>query len=450
MPLVQAPQPLGPFPTQNEGIFSFPFGLIFDKAIWDPTKLVIQLQADTFPSFGSPNLINVYSNGAGIVNYQQGPLGQSIDIQLPRRQMNTATTWYWQIRIVNYGYAGGYASNWVQGSPLVVQPDQSVAIANTLQSSIADKYAYSQAANSSNTYTLLAVLGRIFDQLLLETAYSQGDLILNQARDQGIQNNFAALVQLTQTATEPNASFRWKVYQLFKAFVNYPGVVSGILQVVEAFVGEPPLVLDATNTVGWILGINAIKAPGYVLPVPTIKLYSRLDKGFNWTLNVYNSWNLTYDQNVLENYVNLIKPAHTHAIFKFISAKHASIRLNTSADWNSGTLTNMTVNSAGGFTLAGGQTSGNGVFSFQLPWTPSSWDVLNLTQIVQSSNQTITYQIQSSATGSGYSAYETIANGATPSSTPLASYINLKVSMATTNASTQPILNSAELNLVHL
>lgn len=451
MPLVNSPVCLGPFPSTTDGVWSFPYGLTFDRAIWDPTTLVIQFQADTFPTFGSPNLINVYSNGSGVVNYQQGPIGQSIDIQLPRRQMSTATTWYWQIRIVNYGYAGGYSSNWVQGTPLVVQPDQSVAIANTLQSLIPDKYAYSQAANSSNTYTMMAILGRIFDQLLLENTYSQGDLILNQARDQGIQNNFASLLQLTQSSTEPNASFRWKVYQLFKAFVDYPGVVQGILQSVQAFTAEPPVIYDGTNTIGWILGINAIQAPGYTLPVPPIILYSTLSKGFNWTLNIWNSWSLSYDQNVLQNYVNLIKPAHTYTQFIYPTTHHASIRLNTAADWNSGTLTNMTVNQSGGFTLGSGQTAGNGVWKFSLPWTPVSWDVLNLSQLIQSSNQTITYQLSSSPTGAGgsYSGYETVQNGSIPISTPLAQFLQIKISMTTTNSSIQPILSLCEQAFLH-
>ena len=449
MPLVNPLVPLGPFPTTTDGTFSFPFGLTFDRAIWDPSTLVIQFQADTFPTFGSPNLINVYSNGSGIANYQNGPIGKSIDVNLPRRQLNTTTTWYWQVRIVNYGYAGGYSSNWIQGPPLVVQPDQSVAIANTLQSLIPDRYSYSQAANSGNLYTLLAVLGRVFDQLLLENTYSQGDLVLNQARDSGILDNFASLLQLTQSSTEPNASFRWKVYQLFKAFVDYPGVVSGILQTVQAFTAEPPVIYDGTNTIGWILGINAIQAPGYTLPVPPIILYSTLSKGFNWTLNIWNSWSLPYDQNVLENYVNLIKPAHTFTQFIYPSTHHASIRLNTTADWNSGTLTNMTVNQSGGFTLGGGQTAGNGVFNFSLPWTPVSWDVLNLSQVVQSSNQTITYQIQSSANGVAYSGYETVTVGNTPVSTPLNPFLQIKISMTTTNSAIQPILVSAEQNFLH-
>jgi hypothetical protein len=333
-----------------------------------------------------------------------------------------------------------------------VPPDQSIAVANTMFADIADRFSYSKEANSSNVYRALEILGRVFDQLLLETGYSQRDLILDQARDQGIQKNFAPLVGLAQTATEPNVSYRWKVHQLFKTFVDDPGVVQGILQAVETFVGEPPTILDATNTIGWILPINFIKAPGFPLVQPTIKLFSLLNKGFNWTLEIFNSWSLPYDQNVLENYVNLIKPAHTNTIFAFPPQKHAQIRLNTAADWNSCVLMNMLVNQSGGLTLGVGQVAGNALTPvFAMPWTLSGWDLLQGSQVVQSANQTVTYQIRSaSAVGGPFSGFETVPFGQTPISTPLNSFVQMKILMTTTSASIQPVVSEMDMNLIHL
>jgi hypothetical protein len=433
-------------------VFAFPFALVFDKAILDPQTLRYELQIDSTPTFGSLNLIDVFSNSKNIINYQNGPLGKAIEVQLPGRQSNAATTWYWRMRINGYGYAGNYTSPWSQTNTLIVPANQTLGQATALFAGIADQYAYSKTANSSNIYKIMDMIARELDLLLLESTYSQRDLTLAQARDAGLSANFGTLTGLTAVATEPAVSYRWKVNQLFNAFLTVPGVLAGITQVVEAFVGEPPLILDATNTVGWILGINKIKAPAYPAVQPTIKLYSRFDKGFNWTLQIFNSWGLSYDSTVLEDYVNQIKPAHTNTVFKYSTTKHAQLRMNTAADWSSWTLTNMVVNQSGALTLAPGQASGTATSPvFQLPFTPTAWGVVGMSRVIQSSNQTIVYQIQSSTTGSGgsFSGYETVSNGGTPASTPLRSFVQQQITMSTTNANIQPILTELDQDINH-
>lgn len=450
MPLVQTPVTIGAYPsTTVDGIWIFPWALTFDKAIWDPQTLRYELQVDTFPTFSSPNLIDVFSNSATITNYQNGPLGKAVELLLPRRQTGINSTWYWRMRINGLGYAGQYVSNWSQTNQLIVPQNQSLSQAQLLFNDIADQFAYSKGTNSSNLYKILAMIGREFDSALLENAYSQRDLLLDQARDTGIANNFGTLTQLAQVATEPAVSFRWKVRQLFKSFLDVPGVLQGILQVVEAFVGEPPTILDDTNTVGWILPINFIKAPGFPKLQPTIKLFSSANKGFDWTLIVFNSWNLSYDPNVLENYVNLIKPAHTKTTFLFPANKHAQIRYNTTADWASTALSNLTTNQSQGLTLSPAQTSGTSTTPvLALPWTLSGWSTLELDQTL--SGGTTTVQIQSAPAAAGpFSGYETVPLGSSPSSTPLNSFVQLKVTITTSNASNQPIINSLQLNLIH-
>src|SRR5665213_347074 len=452
MPIVSCPTTLGAYPSTNIGVFTFPFALVFDPSILDPQTLRYELQVDTVPTFASPNLIDVFNNSLGIVNYQNGPLGKAIEIQLPGRQSNAITTWYWRVRINGYGYAGQYISVWSQTNTLIIPANQTLGQATQLFAGIADQYSYSKTVNSSNVYKILNMIAREIDSLLLENTYSQQDLILAQGRDAGLSANFGTLTGLTAVATEPVVSYRWKVNQLFNAFLKVPGVLAGITQVVTAFVGEPPTIFDSTNTIGWILGINKIKAPAYPLIQPTIKLYSSFNRGFNWTLEIFNSWSLPYDPNVLEDYVNQIKPAHTYTTFEFSTQKHAQLRMNNTADWSSWALTNLVVNASGALTLGPGQTSGTATSSvFPLPFTLSGWGTVFMTQVVQSSNQTVTYSVQSSASGSGgMSGYETVPLGGTPASTPLNSFAQMQIQMATNNASIQPTLASLTQAFLHL
>lgn len=448
MPTVQTPVALAAYPSDMEGVWSFPWGLVFDKAILDPQTLRFQLQVDTFPTFSSKNLIDVYSNSATIVSFSNGPLGKAIALQLPKRQTGVTSTWYWRMRINGYGYAGTYVSDWSLPAILIVPQDQTISQASALFADLADAFSYSKEANSSNIYKIFEMIGRELDSTLLEANYTQRDLSLEQSRDSANQNNFSDLVELSQVATEPNSSFRWKTRELFKSFLDDPGVITGIKRVVEAFVGEPPGVLDVTNTIGWILPINFIKSPSHPEVQPTIILFSATSKGFKWTLQIFNSWNLTFDKSVLESYVNRIKPAHTKVIFNYPTERHAQIRLNTVADWTSCVLTNLTTNSAGGLTLVGGQASGTAVTPvFNVP-NLNIWDVLELDQ--STVGQTIKIELRSCATQSGvYSSYETLAVGAAPISTPLQPFIQLQITISTSILANQPILNALRLNMLH-
>lgn len=445
MPHVTVPITLPAYPSSSDGVWIFPWGLVFDKAIHDPATLRFQLQIDTFPTFASPNLIDVSSNSANIVSFQNGPIGKAIEVLLPKRT-TPVTTWYWRMRINGYGYAGGYVSDWSQTNSLAVPSNQSLTKADDLFALIADSNVYMKTAKSSNVYKLFAMLGREFDDLTQETNNTQSDLSLENSRDTALQNNFGDLVELAKITTEPNVAYRWKVRELFKAFINTPGVVTGILRSVEAFVCEPPTILDSSNTAGWILPVNYIKAPTAPQLQPIIVLYSTIHKGFNWTLQIWNSWNLSYDQTVLESYVNRIKPAHTRTTFSYPTQRHAQIRLNTAADWNACVLSNLGTDSSGALTITSG-TSGTATTPVFLIENASAWDTLELEHIT--AGQTVVVELRTSPDNSTFSTYETLLLGQSPTTSPLNKYIQLRVSLSTTTAANKPIVSALRLNLQH-
>lgn len=445
MPRVTPPIPLTAYPSSTEGVWVFPWALAFDPSIHDPADLRYQVQIDTFPTFASNNLIDVSNNSATIINFQNGPLGKAVEVQLPKRQTGLTATWYWRVRYNGYGYAGGYSSDWSETRQLTVPEDQTLAIASTMFDDIADSNSYSKEANSSNLYKLMQMLGREFDQLLLENSYTERDLSIDQGRDAGNDNNFSRLVQLSKITTEPNVSHRWKTRELFKSFLSSAGSVTGIKRVVKAFVGEEPTILDATTTVGWILPYHYIKDPDHPELTPIITLYSAASRGFQWTLQVWNSWNLSYDQSVLENYVNGIKPAHTKTIFSYQAQRHVQLQLNSAADWNAGTLVNLGPNASGGLTITSG-TSGTATTPVFRISGLNAWSDLQLDRVL--AGQTLTVELRSSPDGSaGFSSYETVLQGQEPVTTPLQDYIQLRISLSTSNAANKPILNSLQLNM---
>lgn len=450
MPKISSPIALSAFPSTTDGVWSFPCALVFDKAVHDVTTLRLEYLIDTFPTFTSPNAKDLFSDGAGIVAFNNGPLGKSIDVKLPNRSMNGDQTWYWKVRVNGYGYAGSYISDWTNVNSFVVPVNPTRDIATSLWNDVADNFAYSKEANSSNFYKILNMIARELDAALLENKYTQRDLSLEMSRDTGLQNNFGTMTALQTVSTEPSVSYRWKVRELFKAFIQFPGTITGIKRVVKAFVGEDPLVLDETNVQGWILPINMIFDPNHptVLNPPPIILYSTLDKGFFWKLYIWNSWNLTFDTSVLENYVNLIKPAHTKTTFIYQTQRHAQIRFNTAADWNSCVLTNLVPNASGGLTLVDPQLTGTAVTPIIHIKNMSSWDTLDV--LKDQVGQSIVFQLRTSPDGVGsFTPYETLTVGQAPINTIIQDYIQLQVTITTTNSAIKPVVNYMALNTLH-
>lgn len=449
MPKVNAPESTPAYPSSQEGVWNFPWGTIFDKAILDPTILRFELQIDELQTFSSPALIDVFSNSANIVAYANGPLGKAISVMMPKRQAGLDQTWYWRLRINGSGgYAGDYISDWSQVQTLDIPSDVSLIKAQALFADIADAFSYSKAANSSNLYKIMGMIGRELDQLNLENEYSVRDLSIDDARDTGIANNFANLIQLQQVASEPNASYRWKTRELFRTFLNHPGVIIGIDEVVEAFVGEPPDILEVSSQLGWVLPFYFIKAPGHPEIKPIIVLYSLNNKGFNWTLTIWNSWNLTFDNKVLEDYVNRIKPAHTKVTFVYPTQRHFQFRFNQAVDWNAFTLVNLQTNQSGGLTLIPGQTSGTATSPVFHVANSSAWDIPELDQDLV--GQTITVQMRTSPNGvGGFTAYFPLSLGIIPANPPIQDYIQFQITITTTNVNNRPVLNAMRFNMQH-
>ncbi len=447
MPKVSAVTTMTAYPSTAEGVWVFPFALTFDPAIHAPSDLRFQVQIDTAQTFSTPNAIEVFSNSATLVSFQSGPLGKAVEVRLSKRQLATATTWYWRIRINGYGYAGQYISDWSTVNSFTVSQDRSIEQATEMFDNIADNVAFSKTANSSNIYKIFSMLGREFDQLLLETANSQSDLSIDTVRDAALSNNFSQLIALAKVTSEPNASHRWKTREIFKSFLNSAGTITGIRRVVKAFVGEDPVVYDATNTVGWILPNHYIKDPNHPELQPIIVLYSSLSKGFNWSLYIWNSWGLSYDTKTLENYVNKIKPAHTNTTFTYPTQKHIQLRFNQTTDWTACALTNTTTTATGGVTLSGSNTSGTIVTPAIRISNLSAWDTFEIDW--NSSGGAVQFEVRTSPDDATYTAYEVVSLGNPPASTTIQAYVQWRITLTRSSGSApNPIIDALRFNML--
>jgi hypothetical protein len=443
MPEVQAPRSLGAVPSETqEGVIVFPFGLVFDRAILDPSTLNFDIQIDTAPTFSSVNAIKLTrtSSDARLRAFQNGQIGRAFEVQLPGRSAN-AVAWYWHVRI----NSGTFLSDWTPTRTFTVPAVQSLNQTQEIFDRLADENAYSKEANSSNVYKKLLQFGREMDLLLLEKDRTETDLVLDTARDTALTNNFAELISLERVASEEAAHHRWKTTNIWDAFVNLPGTEQGMQNVVKAFVAECPVVLDLTATEGWIVDQNLIKVPTRPDLEPIIVVFAQPQKGNSWVLNVFNSWDLTFDQNVLTTFVNRMKPAHSQVTISFKDNRNWSLRYNREADWdlwtNSGTIDTTT--NPGTIRLTGGSTTGMLTSPVTQVTGQNGYDAPEIA--FEESGGTILVEARTSEDGSSFGSWVTLERGVEPSALDIQDFIQFRITISRTGAADpNPILSLLE------
>jgi hypothetical protein len=243
------------------------------------------------------------------------------------------------------------------------------------------------------------------------------------------------------------SNLRWRTKKLWKAFVDYPGTLQCLLDSVTSFVAEPPAVADLTSTIGWILGQNFISVPGNPsVAQPPIILYSRQQRGSSFILTVFNSWNLTFDQKVLERFVRRAKPAHSQMTIQYSTVRHWSSRYNLLADWQLWT-TDANVDLAtypNSVAIAAGATSTTLTSPILNIPTANGYGAPIIGTTLSGGTAAVSYQ--TSQDGVNFSGYTPLQAGVTPgNAVPIGPYMQFQVVLSRISAGAPtPILNSLE------
>lgn len=451
MPSVNSPVTLGALPTEtNEKVWAFNFGLIFDRAILDPENLNYNLEIDSLPTFASPNFKRYTKTSSNLNHFQEGPIGKAFEIELPGRAKDVDTTWYWRIRINDGKFFSPYSDTRI----LIVPKREDISKTQVIFDALADDNAYSKEANSSNVYKLLLQVGRELDLLTLEADRTITDLALDATRDTALIGNFSDYLNLTKVATEPAVSHRWKTNKLWKAFTNLAGTEQGLIDSIIAFTAEPPLIIDLTRTNGWILNQNLIEFPTHPELTPVIIIYSEPNRGHSFILNIYNSWNLSYDNTVLEYFISRQKPAHSEITINYISSRHWSLRYNLQSDWslwtNSGTIDLTTYPNS--IMLSAGATTGTLTSPVEIVTSVSGVDrphcvAFEAPEIFSTLyGQTVTIEARTSSDGSTFGPYTTLEHGVIPGSgLAIHDYAQFRITLSRGNSGqASPVLHSFE------
>lgn len=320
---VLAPEILPAYSTENTTVNAYTFwtALQYDSAITSPSTCGVEVQIDNQTNFASPNLMHFVANDTSskVINFQNGDFVKAWEVKMPWRQRSrsegdTGTqTWYYRFRVND----SSNTSPWTGYQVLTIKPDYFYTNLDDMMTQLSDEHTYSKESYSSNVASLWKAFAKEYDKLKLEYLQTQDDNYIDSIRDSKLAKSFGAWAGIEKESGETATQYRYKVRKIVKAHIKYSGVEQGIRDVVKAYTAVDPLIIDNSANYGWILGRHYLKDPDYPALLPNCILYSRITKGFGFTIHIYNHWGFSLDTNVLEPQIKAIMPAHVKVTFVY-------------------------------------------------------------------------------------------------------------------------------------
>lgn len=393
MPKVSTPIVLSSYPSEQSDVYTFLFEVLWDESVQNPdNELAFELQIDNQLNFASPNLKEYSSSNSGLVSFQGGRLFKAFEVPLPYRVYDAIQTRYWRVRINK----STFVSDWSEVGILSIDKNISHVTSRELSDDLADGNAYNKSKYSSNIDILFRMFGREYDRLDLENILTRKDVGKDSARDRAFTEKFGELMSLEKSVDETYAEYRGKVLKIYRAFLLYGGLEQGIIECVKAFTGVDPLITDYSTLDGWILGLSRLFDPAFPDSPDPVIILSRDQKGFYWSLRIYNHWDLTYDRIVLQEVIYDIMPKHTKVVFFFDTTKNTASTFNIKADWDSCTLSNIDTTTYTDYAVLSGGNTG----TILTPVIDATSNISAFDQFEAEdtpSGQTVTYEIRSSS-----------------------------------------------------
>lgn len=425
-------------PSDVEGNYVFTIVPVYDSAVQDPADLVFELQLDTASNFESVNKRSYFSNGLGLVQHQQGEVACGMVVALPGRTQQDVV-WYFRARTA---LPGKFLENWSDTKTLTVVKNESVQKGLATYAATPDHSVYSLEAASTHFARLISCFCQEKSALDLEVRRVQDDFYLSSSRDEALQVVFGFAAQFAKPESQNAADYRHQLLTLWRALVSYPGSLQAVVDYVTSVTGEPPLFIEMSSPEGWVLPYHYLPDPDFPSLSPTILLYPRPIDGNEFTIYVFNSWDVEIDEDQVEEWIHRLKPAHVKATVIFPTQKHTSVRFNTAATW-------------GDCSISGGTIVGDSVRMNSSPMTiitpeidatddVNAWDFAQWNNTL--SGQSMILQIRSKPAGGSFTAWETFTPGGhSPFTTPIQRFFQLQVISTSSDASLyQPIINSLE------
>ncbi len=317
-------------PSRNTYALSWKVSPDIDE---DTTQFDCEVQVDSASTFDSVNL-KVY-NKNNVVAYQNGSFYKAFifnDIS-----SLTDLTLYFRVRVNSDMYTSNWASSISFTISKVTWYDDTVLLHNILP----DKNVYTKEG-LSNHYKIIEAYMRELQEYKKERVVVGYDTNYNKLQDSALYDVLGVLLEYERDLQRPMVEYRKELLSLWQSFL-YSGTVEGVKNFLTALFGIEPGILSFKNRYGWIVfdeqsadvtNPSGTYAPSqyphlvatdhfniydsnYVSLSPALEVYSRGGKGFTWILDVYNPFSLTTRHELVETFIDKIKPAQTQVFIRY-------------------------------------------------------------------------------------------------------------------------------------
>jgi len=308
---------------------TYDFEVCIDTSLdFDSPNLRCFTQQDALTGFGIGGFgedgfgIGGFAGGfRGFTGYNKGQIVIAFEIAFPIRAEGQTIPYYWKVRASGLTVESDYTDT----QTFIRDLSNKQVLTDQLSDGYPDENVYTKDSDSTIIYTIAKEHARQVEEMDFEAIRTKRDIYLSSVRDEALYNNFGVLYNFPNRG-QVLQEYREQLIQLKDAF-QYSGTEGAIQRIVKIFTCTDPVIEEVGQLTGWRIFSGTdpeLNRPHYYIkdPInpdvqPVITVYSRAEKAHAFYLTINNSFNLTIEQDFLQNLIYQLIPAESKVLVIF-------------------------------------------------------------------------------------------------------------------------------------
>lgn len=224
-----------------DGITSF--GLLL-------SQLDFRVQVDSSTNFDSVNLKEYTKSTAN--KFNTGINVYSMEVPVPKRNYNKDLDFYWRVRHELDAVSMSTLSNYCTYSDFSLIKNKGIEIADEMHLKLSDENVYTKDENSTNIYSLFRNYGHHLDASEFELKRCKELNDIDNVKESELQDSFGRIMDFSKPDSMSFAEYRKFLKDLFEIY-SHSGTLFSIREVVKAFTGAYPEIVEGREKYGWII-----------------------------------------------------------------------------------------------------------------------------------------------------------------------------------------------------
>lgn len=214
-----------------------------------------QLELDTDPNFGSPNLVSFTSSE--VITYQDGNVWKGYTVPVAARIDGIVQTWYARVRVVSGSNIGNWSAVLIWTIPQKWQLQEATALMEYLP----DYHVYGKGdllkpvnERNTNLWQVENMYANQLDKALYEIFLTKTDNFIALCRDEFLYQDFGILFNYPKPSIQTFVEYRETLKQLILGSLN-GSTLEPIFGVIQTFTGVFPLIQNIRDLDDFFLNL---------------------------------------------------------------------------------------------------------------------------------------------------------------------------------------------------